>query len=144
MTARRSARGAHAPPARRPRGARSGRPRCPTRRGGGWRGRWSATSLSRHDADMRILAVFLLVVLALAAAAPAADRSRTYAIPGDKVFPEGVAYDAASKAFYVGSTTDGQIFRGRIDGPAAVGFLPGGRDGRTTATGMKVAGRRLY
>src|SRR3954465_267646 len=93
---------------------------------------------------MRIIAVSLLAVLALAAAALAGGRSRTYAIPGDRVFPEGVAYDAASRAFYVGSTTDGQIFRGRVDGPAAVGFLPGGSNGRTTATGMKVAARRLY
>ena len=93
---------------------------------------------------MRISALALLAVLVLAAAAPAGERSRTYAIPGDKVFPEGVAYDAANRAFYVGSTTDGQIYRGRIDGPAAAPFLPGGSGGRTTATGMKVAGKRLY
>ena len=54
---------------------------------------------------MRISALALLAVLVLAAAAPAGERSRTYAIPGDKVFPEGVAYDAANRAFYVGSTT---------------------------------------
>jgi Cu-Zn family superoxide dismutase len=93
---------------------------------------------------MRIPAVSLLALLAVCAVAAAGGRSRTYAIPGGQVFPEGVAYDARTKAFYVGSSQDGQIFRGRLDGPAAIGFLAAGRDGRTAATGMKVSGRRLY
>ena len=74
----------------------------------------------------------------------AQDRSRTYSIPGDRVFPEGVAYDARTKAFFVGSSATGQVFRGRLSGPAAIGFLDGGKDRRTAATDMKVAGRRLY
>jgi sugar lactone lactonase YvrE len=91
-----------------------------------------------------VLTAGVLVATALGAVAPAGGRSRTYAIPGSRVFPEGVAYDARSRAFYVGSSENGQIFRGRVDGPAAIGFLAPGADGRTAATGMKVAGRRLY
>src|SRR3954452_10590101 len=94
--------------------------------------------------DMRSLTACALVLLAVPVLAFAGGRSRTYAIPGDRVFPEGVAYDARTRAFYVGSNENGQIFRGRVDGPAAIGFLPPGTDGRTSVTGMKVSGRRLY
>jgi sugar lactone lactonase YvrE len=93
---------------------------------------------------MRPLTAVLLAALALPVLAFAAERSRTYAIPGDHVFPEGVAYDDRTRAFYVGSTDNGQIFRGRLNGPAAIGFLAPGGDGRTFVTGMKVAGRKLY
>jgi hypothetical protein len=83
-------------------------------------------------------------------AAPAAhhggDRSAvTYPIPGDAVFPEGVATDPRSSAFYVGSTTDGTVYRGDVRGGPMQVFLPGGADGRTSVTGMKVDGHgRLY
>ena len=66
-------------------------------------------------------------------------------LPGNAVFPEGVAYDAASGNFYVSSTGDGSIMRGNINGTAAEVWLPGGHDGHTFATGMKVdAQGRLY
>lgn len=68
-------------------------------------------------------------------------RPATYTIPGDKVFPEGIARKGST--FFVGSTTDGTIFRGSLKSPAMTTFSPGGTDGRTTATGMKVAGSRL-
>jgi Cu-Zn family superoxide dismutase len=86
----------------------------------------------------------ILASLALAVPALAGGGSRTYSLPGDAVFPEGVAYDASARAFYVGSTNDGTIFRGQISGTGAQPFLPGGPDGRTFVTGMKVAGGRLY
>src|SRR4051812_33554340 len=93
--------------------------------------------------DMRLCLV-ILACLALAVPALAGGGSRTYSLPGETVFPEGVAYDASARAFYVGSTTDGAIYRGRLSGTAARPFLPGGPDGRSAATGMKVAGGRLY
>lgn len=78
-------------------------------------------------------------------AAPAGHGTRTYPIPGDQVFPEGVAFDRRTGFFYVGSTTDGTIFRGHLRRPKLQPFLPGGADGRTTAIGMKVDRRgRLY
>lgn len=68
-----------------------------------------------------------------------------YPIPGDDIFPEGVAADPRSSRFYVGSTTDGAVYRGDLRGGALDLFLPGGADGRTTVTGMKVDQRgRLY
>jgi sugar lactone lactonase YvrE len=65
-----------------------------------------------------------------------AARTTSYALPGSDVFPEGV--DSFGKYFYVTSTTDGAVFRGRIgsDDVAEV-FLPGGQDGRTFGVGIE-------
>lgn len=70
--------------------------------------------------------------------------TRSIALPGDAVFPEGVTA-SPDGTFYVGSTSDGTVFRGRLGQPAAEPFLPAGQDGRTSAVGMKldVRGRLL-
>ncbi len=87
-----------------------------------------------------LLAVLCGPVAFLATAAP--DR---YTIPGDVIFPEGIAVEASSGDFYVGSTTDGTIYRGNRERGEMEPFLPGGADGRTAALGMKVDGRgRLF
>lgn len=68
-----------------------------------------------------------------------------YFLPGDRVFPEGVAYQPSTGAFFVTSTTDGTVFRGNLSERVARPFLPGGADGRTTAVGLKVDDRdRLW
>ena len=73
------------------------------------------------------------------------NGSTRYILPGNAVFPEGVAYQPSAGAYFVGSTTDGTIFRGTLHEPAASVFLPPGGDGRTTATGLKVDSRgRLF
>lgn len=76
------------------------------------------------------------------AAIPAAGTT-TLPIPGERVFPEGIAYDPATGAFYVGSTEDGAIYRGDLATGIVEPFLPGAQDGRTAVTGLKVddAGR---
>jgi Cu-Zn family superoxide dismutase len=61
-----------------------------------------------------------------------------YELPGEAVFPEGVAYNPTSNMFYVGSTTDGTIYEGDVDSGDVTVFSEGGADGRTTAIGMKV------
>lgn len=58
------------------------------------------------------------------------------------IYPEGVA--AQGNRFYVGSTTDGTVYRGELGDPVATPYLPGGEDGRTSAIGMKVDGRTLF
>ena len=65
-----------------------------------------------------------------------ADR---YVLPGEEVYPEGVAYDPQTGNFFVGSDMDGTVFRGNVgdDGEAEV-FLVPGSDGREDATGMEV------
>jgi DNA-binding beta-propeller fold protein YncE len=97
---------------------------------------------------LRRLAAALLgatLVITLATAGSVAAQSRpesrpivTYTIPGDAVFPEGVAADPSTGNFYVSSTTDGTIFRGNVRAPSLEVFLPGGADGRTSAAGLKV------
>jgi hypothetical protein len=82
------------------------------------------------------------------ASAHSSPQSRpivTFTIPGDAVFPEGVAADPRSGDFYVSSNNDGTIFRGNVRRPSLEVFLPGGADGRTSATGLKVDQRgRLF
>lgn len=69
----------------------------------------------------------------------------SYALPGDRVFPEGIAVQKSTDDYFVGSTTDGSIFRGNVRKAEAELFLPAGRDGRTAVTGMKVDGKeRLW
>jgi Cu-Zn family superoxide dismutase len=77
-----------------------------------------------------------------AGAAPQSDeddrKPDRYILPGDAVFPEGIAFQDSTGNFYVSSTTDGTILRGHFKDERAEVFLPGGADGRTTATGLKV------
>jgi len=93
----------------------------------------------------RLLAALAAALLLGAAAAPAGagPATRTYALPPDAANPEGVAADPRTKAFYVTERTGGTVFRGLRgqDGPLEA-FLPGGEDGRTAATGIKVDDRR--
>lgn len=74
---------------------------------------------------------------------PAVDEIE---IPGPRVFPEGIAVDKATGHLFVGSTTDGSIYRARAGGPGPFEpFLPGGERGRTSVTGLKVDSRgRLF
>lgn len=71
-----------------------------------------------------------------------AKRSTVYTIPGDAVFPEGIALKG--RTFFVSSTTDGTIFRGDTRRSALTPFAPGGADGRTTAIGLDVSRNRLF
>ena len=67
-----------------------------------------------------------------------------YELPGDRVFPEGIAYDSGAQVFYVGSTTDGTIFSADVEGDTVEVFSEGGADGRTSAIGMDVRNKRLF
>src|SRR5215218_1001765 len=92
---------------------------------------------------------FVVVLVTVLLAAPGAafaqstpeattSGARTFALPGDNVFPEGIAHLDGSNEFYVGATTDGSIFRGDLTTGEVEVFSPGGSDGRTSAVGMKV------
>jgi sugar lactone lactonase YvrE len=68
----------------------------------------------------------------------------SYVLPGNAVFPEGIAYRAGSQNFYVGSTTDGTIFKGTLGKKDTEILLPAVAE-RPSAVGMKVdEGGRLY
>jgi len=63
---------------------------------------------------------------ALPAATPITGGGRLFALPAGGGFPEGIAYDAATGDFYVGSTIDGTIYRGNVETGTVEVFLPGG------------------
>jgi sugar lactone lactonase YvrE len=93
----------------------------------------------------------LVAVLAAASGAvvasgrTAAVPPSVYTLPGDAVFPEGIALDPKGRSLFVSSTTDGTIFKGTIDRAALEPLARGGVDGRTTAVGLKADGRgRLF
>ncbi len=68
-----------------------------------------------------------------------------FELPGENIFPEGIAYDDATGDFFVSGTSDGTIFRGNIEeGAQTEVFLEGGQNGRTSAVGMTVDDGRLY
>jgi Cu-Zn family superoxide dismutase len=99
-----------------------------------------------HLIISRVAAALLGLTAALllgtgALARPAAEEYPAYTLPGDRVFPEGVAYQASTGDFFAGSTTDGAILRGNVAQPAAELWLPGGTEGMTTTRGMKVDGK---
>jgi len=62
----------------------------------------------------------------------------SYALSGEAVFPEGVAYNPNTGKFYVGSTGDGTLYEGDVTTGEVTAFSEGGADGRITAVGMKV------
>ncbi|WP_207401098.1 SMP-30/gluconolactonase/LRE family protein [Actinomadura roseirufa] len=83
-------------------------------------------------------------VAAVHAEAPSRARiSTAYVLPGDRVYPEGIAADDRTGAFYAGSYQDGTIYRTTPGRREAEVFLPAGADGRHTANGLRVdrAGR---
>jgi hypothetical protein len=84
---------------------------------------------------MRKLLLTVPLLLAMAVPADAGKRPDQYVIPGDRVFPEGIARDG--KAFFVGSTTDGTLFRGDTREREMEVLSPGGTGGRTTAIGIE-------
>ncbi|MEW9534011.1 SMP-30/gluconolactonase/LRE family protein [Microbispora sp. NPDC049125] len=69
--------------------------------------------------------------------------STAYELPGDRVYPEGIAADPHSGDLYCGSYVDGTVFKMTPGNRAAEVFLPAGADGRSKALGLEVdrAGR---
>jgi sugar lactone lactonase YvrE len=110
------------------------------------------------------LIVALFVLMAFSASRGGAEeipscpdtRPCFYSLPPNKLdpehialYPEGIAADNKSGDFYVSSVADGSIYRGNVSSSDAElflpGGLPGGEDGRTSATGLKLDDEgRLY
>ncbi|MGH3241974.1 MAG: SMP-30/gluconolactonase/LRE family protein, partial [Spirillospora sp.] len=83
------------------------------------------------------------VAAAQPAAASHARVVAAYVLPGDRVYPEGIAADPRTGSLYAGSFQDGTVYRTAPGRRVAEVFLPAGADGRHTANGLKVdrAGR---
>ncbi|MFG1752822.1 SMP-30/gluconolactonase/LRE family protein [Streptosporangium sandarakinum] len=74
------------------------------------------------------------------ASAPSGARLRistAYELPGERVYPEGIAADPRTGDLYAGSFTDGTVFKMTPGRRTAQIFLPAGADGRHTANGLK-------
>jgi sugar lactone lactonase YvrE len=64
-----------------------------------------------------------------------------YELPGDRVFPEGIAVGGDGRTFYVSGARDGAIYRGDVERPVLEVWQPPGVDGRDRATGMAIDDR---
>jgi len=87
----------------------------------------------------------LVNVPAVAAAQATTTCPTTYELPGQQVFPEGIAAHRETGDFFVSSAADGTIFRGNVGQPVLQPFLAAGGDGRTGALGLELDGSgRLF
>lgn len=85
-----------------------------------------------------VLMVFTLLSLSLVASAQTDTLPSAYELPGDNVYPEGIAYDPESNTFFVGSASDGTIFRGDVETGEVTTFVEGGDREPFTTLGLKV------
>jgi Cu-Zn family superoxide dismutase len=104
---------------------------------------------------MKRTLIAALAVLALAVGATVASahkghddkggaKARTFTLKPDPAGnPEGVAFDKRSKAFFVGITTDGAIYRGTLGSDTVAPYIPGAATGKS-AVGLKVKRGKLY
>lgn len=62
----------------------------------------------------------------------------SYALPGDTLFPEGIAYTELTGSFYTGSVTNGNILKVNVESGNARLFATGASHNRKAATGLKI------
>ncbi|RKS76881.1 SMP-30/gluconolaconase/LRE-like protein [Actinomadura pelletieri DSM 43383] len=97
-------------------------------------------AVRRHSLVVAALAAPLLLG-STAQAADAQSRARistAHVLPGDRVYPEGIAADPRTGDLYVGSYEGGTIFRMKPGQRVAEQFLPPFIDGRSQALGLEV------
>jgi hypothetical protein len=101
----------------------------------------------------RLIGALLMVcALALAASATGAGphgkgkgqaQERVFTLqPDPAANPEGIAYQARTRSFFVSITGDGAIYRGTLDSDTVTPFIPGAAG--QSAVGIKVRGNKLY
>jgi Cu-Zn family superoxide dismutase len=61
-----------------------------------------------------------------------------YALPGDTLFPEGIAYNPKTGHFYTGSVTSGDLLKVSVQSGDVQTFATGSLQGRRAATGLKL------
>jgi sugar lactone lactonase YvrE len=103
---------------------------------------------------MKRTLIAVLAVLALAVGATVASahkghddkggaKARTFTLKPDPAGnPEGIAFDKRSKAFFVGITADGAIYRGTLGSDTVAPYIPGATG--KSAVGLKVKRGKLY
>ena len=103
---------------------------------------------------MKRTLIAVLAVLALAVGATVASahkghddkggaKARTFTLKPDPAGnPEGIAFDKRSKAFFVGITADGAIYRGTLGSDTVSPFIAGGAC--RAAIGLEIRHGKLY
>jgi sugar lactone lactonase YvrE len=75
----------------------------------------------------------------------AATQTKVFTLdPSTHANPEGVAWDKQSRAFFVGATGDGTIYRGTLNNPTVSEFIAFPADSGRSSIGMKVHRGLLY
>jgi hypothetical protein len=112
----------------------------------------SAIKKSRHNFFMyclkssHIMKSTILIALSLAAIVSCSKDDDTrnkdiakesYPLPGDTLFPEGIAYQHSSGKFYTGSVTSGDILEVDVETGDVRTFASGSAQDRKAATGLK-------
>ncbi len=99
--------------------------------------------VAKKQTSRIFLMLLAIAALTTGSQAVAADATKVFTLdPSTHGNPEGVAFDPSSRAFFVGATGDGTIYRGTLDNPTVTEFIPGGPG--KVAVGMKVAHGKLY
>ena len=62
----------------------------------------------------------------------------SYVLPGDTLFPEGIAYQPDNGKFYTGSVTSGDLLEVDVKSGDVRTFATGSAQGRKAATGLKI------
>lgn len=88
-----------------------------------------------------VLSVLAFLSFGLVAFAQTDTPPSVYELPGDNVYPEGIAYDPDTDAFFVGSAGEGTIFRGDVETGEITTFVQGGEGEPFTTLGLKVDNR---
>ncbi len=103
---------------------------------------------------IRVVQVGAVVVTAAVVAvgvgqAQSSDRGsqripKTFVLPGDALFPEGMGFDESNGDYFVGAIGGGAVLRGDVNSPTAKIFSAAGADGRTAALGARPDHRRVF
>ncbi|MEJ7739971.1 MAG: SMP-30/gluconolactonase/LRE family protein [Chitinophagaceae bacterium] len=62
----------------------------------------------------------------------------SYALPGDQLFPEGIAYNSNTGIFYTGSTINGDVIQVDVQTGKSSLFASGAKQNRNDCRGMKL------
>jgi len=95
--------------------------------------------------QLRLVAFALIAFLGWQVGLAQVPAERTeYELPGEGVFPEGIAYHEPSGTFFVSGAGSGGIYRVNVETGEVTAFLePGSRDPFTTI-GLAVSGDQLW
>ncbi len=69
---------------------------------------------------------------------------KTFVLPGDTLFPEGMGYDRQNGDYFVGAIGGGAVLRGDVNSPTATVFSAAGSDGRNAALGARPNHGRVF